>query len=70
MNQIVDKLMICFYCGSTTKGLTKDQIKIFGKPTCCEYPMVEMDKCKIHIVVKSLEKLKKNLEEEILQGMQ
>jgi len=67
---IVDKLLFCPYCGSISKGLTKEQIKVFGKPTCCEYLMVEMDKCKIHAVARALDTLKKNLETEILQGME
>ncbi|MFA5024293.1 MAG: hypothetical protein WC523_05015 [Patescibacteria group bacterium] len=70
MQQIEDKLCICLYCGATMKGLTKEQMKRFGRPTCCEYAMVEMDKAKIYIIVKSLDALKKNLEQEILQGMQ
>lgn len=68
--QIIDKLMFCIYCGNTSKALTKEQAKIFGKPTCCGYAMLEMDLSKLHTIVKNLDKLKKNLEEEILRGME
>ncbi len=66
---MIDKICVCLYCGSTQEALTKEQIKIFGKPRCCEYDMVHLDRDKMLIVVKALDKLKKNIEEEILKGL-
>lgn len=66
---MIDGISIRFYCGDVMDTPTKEQIKMFGKPTCCGYGMVPMDREKIFAVVKSLDKLKKNLEEQILKGM-
>ena len=65
----MDKLNVCLYCGRTQKALTKEQLKVFGKPMCCEYVMAEMDRNKIYVVVKALDELRKNLEAEIVAGM-
>lgn len=63
-----DVLLICIYCGSTMPALTKEQIKIFGKPTCCEADMLKVDRERIHIMVENMNILKANLEKEILEG--
>ena len=65
----MDRLMYCVYCGRTQTAFTKAQLKAFGKPTCCEYLMAEMDRNKIYAVVKALEELKRNLEAEIVAGL-
>jgi len=70
MKKITDSLHFCVYCGATAKTLTKEQIKIFGAQECCEHAMLEIDMSKVLIVVKALDKLKSNLEKEILEGMQ
>jgi len=69
MKKITDSLHFCIYCGNMAKTLTKEQIKIFGAQECCEHLMLEMDLGKLHIIVKNLDKLKKNLEGLILEGM-
>jgi hypothetical protein len=68
--QMLDKILICLYCGEVMEALTKEQMKIFGKPSCCGYDMVAMEREKIHTVVRSIDKLKKNLENQILKGME
>lgn len=65
----IDKIAICFYCADVMEAPTKEQIKMFGKPVCCGYDMVAMDRNKIHTVVRAMDKLKKNLEEQLLKGM-
>lgn len=67
--QMLDGIVVCFYCGDVMEAPTKEQIKIFGKPSCCGYDMVLMEREKIHTVVRTLDKLKKNLEDQILKGM-
>ena len=49
--------------------LTKEQIKLFGKPRCCEYDMLKIDDFKLHTIVRAVEKLKSNLEKEILKNI-
>lgn len=66
---MLDGIVICFYCGDVMDAPTKEQTKIFGKPSCCGYDMVLMEREKIHTVVRTIDKLKKNLEEQILKGM-
>lgn len=66
MSNIVDPLMVCMYCGCTMENPTKERIKLFGKPTCCGYNMVKIDRNEILVVVKAIEVLKANLEKEIL----
>lgn len=66
---MIDPVFVCLYCGEIIPFLTKEQIKVFKKPKCCEYDMVPLDRDKMLIVVKALDKLKKNIEEEILKGL-
>jgi hypothetical protein len=68
MNNILDGLMICVYCGDTMDALTDEQIKIFGKPSCCDYDMLTIEREKIHTIVRNLDNLKANLEKEVLEG--
>ena len=48
---------------------TEEQASIFGKPKCCGYEMIVVDRNKIHTVVKALDKLKEGLERMILEGL-
>jgi hypothetical protein len=66
---MIDRIFCCVYCGSVQEDLTKEQMKIFGRPNCCDYDMVPLDRNKMLVIVKALDKLKKNIEEEILKGM-
>lgn len=52
------------------EDLTKEQIKIFGKPSCCEKDMLKVDETKLHTVVRAIDVLKSNLEKEILKGVE
>lgn len=69
MAKIDEPFNICIYCGEVMEGLTPEQKKIFGKPTCCNYEMLVIDKSKIHTIVRSIEVLKSNLEKEILKDV-
>jgi hypothetical protein len=62
-------MLICIYCGDVMGDLTKEQIKLFGKPRCCEYDMLKIDDFKLHTIVRAIEKLKSNLEKEILKNI-
>lgn len=66
---MLDPLLICIYCGDTMDALTDKQIKIFGKPTCCDFDMLKVEREKLHTIVRSLDNLKKNLESEILKDV-
>jgi hypothetical protein len=67
---MIDPIAICIYCSDIMEAPTKEQIKIFGKPSCCGYDMLYIEREKIHTIVRSLDKLKKNLEDQILKGME
>jgi len=69
MDEMVDKILICIYCGDVMEGLTEEQIKIFGEPTCCEFSMLPVEREKMHKIVISLDNLKANLEAELLKGV-
>lgn len=69
MNKIKDPTLICVYCGEMMKSLTKEQIKIFGKPSCCGFDMLVIDKSKIYSIIKGLDVLKNNLEKDSLNGL-
>lgn len=68
MSEILDPLLICVYCGDTMDGMTPEQIKIFGEPSCCEHNMLKIERERIHAIVRSVDKLRANLEKEILEG--
>ncbi len=68
-NNFVDKCAICPYCGDFVEYPNEKQIKIFGKPTCCEYEMVVIDREKLHKIARALDTLKQNIENELLKGV-
>lgn len=61
-------MLVCLFCGDTRNSMTKEQIKRFGEPTCCESRMIEIDETKAHAIIKGLDKVKVALEKEILRG--
>lgn len=63
-----DFIFVCFNCGETMEDLTKEQLKIFGKPKCCSKNMVRVDFSNQHATIKALDKLKVYLEKQILSG--
>jgi hypothetical protein len=67
--EILDPCYICIYCGEFIEGMTPEQIKMFGKPQCCGLNMLVIERERIHIIVKSMDKLKANLEKELLRGV-
>lgn len=69
MEDMVDPLVICVYCGEVMNALTPQQEKMFGKPVCCGYDMLRIEREKIHAVVRAADKLKENLEAEVLKGV-
>lgn len=69
MDEFIDGFAVCLYCGDTMEYPNEKQMKIFGKPICCEFEMLRIEREKIHVIVRSLDTLKKNLEEEILKNI-
>jgi hypothetical protein len=67
--QMLDAVRVCLYCGEVMEAPNKEQIKIFGKPICCGYEMVLVERNKILTVTRSLDKLKANLEKQIIQDL-
>lgn len=69
MTEFVDEILMCVYCGCLLPGMSEDKIKRFGKPECCEFDMLAIDREKIHTIVGAMDNLKENLEEELLKGI-
>lgn len=69
MDEMVDGFLICIYCGDTMDAPTPQQEKIFGKATCCGYNMLKIERDKMHTIVRAMDKLRSNLESELLKGM-
>ena len=69
MDEFVDGFLICVYCGEIMESLNERQVKIFGVPTCCNFNMLQIEREKIHVIVRALDNLRKNLEAELLKGV-
>lgn len=69
MDDFVDSFAVCLYCGDVMEYPNERQMEIFGKPTCCDFDMLQVEREKIHVIVRSLDTLRKNLEEELLKGV-
>ena len=69
MSEFVDGFAVCLYCGEVMEHPTEKQIEVFGKPVCCEFDMLQIEREKIHTIVRSLDNLRKNLETELLKGI-
>jgi hypothetical protein len=66
---MTDYIRACLLCGSTMNDLTPAQVKMFGKPKCCEdVEMVLLPTKNLHTVIKALAQLKINLEKELVEG--
>lgn len=63
-----DDIVVCFYCGEVMNAPTKEQIKMFGKPKCCSELMLKIKASNVNRIIKSIDKLKINLEKELLKG--
>ena len=61
-------LYICLYCGDTLET-TDQQIKRFGKPSCCEEKMIKINRNRVYKIITSLEKIKDSLEKETIKGI-
>jgi len=68
-DKFIDGIYICVYCGGIQEGMTERQIKVFGKPHCCDFDMLQIERDKIHTIVRAIDNLRKNLEEELLKGV-
>lgn len=68
-DEFVDPIYLCMYCGSIMEQPNEKMMAIFGHPSCCETKMVVAERDKIFDIVKALDKMKENLEQEILKGM-
>lgn len=62
-----DYLFACLLCGETMPKLTLAQVKIFGKPKCCDELMTKVPINNLHAVIKALDRLKINLEKELIK---
>jgi hypothetical protein len=69
MDEMLDPIIICIYCGDVMEAPNEKQIEVFGKPTCCDFDMLKIEREKMHTIMRSLDTLKKNIEEEVLKGM-
>lgn len=69
MDEFVDRVFICVYCGDLLSGMTDEQMERFGKPECCDFNMLPVDREKVHTIVRSLDTLRENLEEELLESI-
>ena len=58
----------CFECGDLIE-VSKESIKRFGKPKCCETNMTPLDLKNIHKTIGAFSKIKENLEKELLKGV-
>jgi hypothetical protein len=54
-------------CGSIMNDPTPAQVKVFGKPKCCNLEMARLPTKNIHAVIKALDVLKVNLEKELVK---
>jgi hypothetical protein len=69
-NEMVDQVWACLLCGELMENLTPRQLKLFGKPKCCESKMmIPFDRNDLFKIVKGLEVLKTKMEAEIIRGM-
>jgi len=69
MDDMLDPVVICIYCGDVMEAPNERQIEMFGKPICCGFDMLHVEREKMHTVVRSLDNLRQNLEAEILKGV-
>ena len=69
--EFIDLVYVCMYCGDLMEKPSEKMLTLFGEGAlnCCELPMVKVERNKIYQVVKAVDKLKENLEKEILKGM-
>ena len=63
-----DPFNVCLYCGSTQEPLTEAQERIFGKSECCGELMHQVDRNRIHELLKGLDALKTTFERELVKG--
>ena len=57
----------CLLCGEIMNDPTPAQVKIFGKPKCCSIQMAKLPSSNIRAVIKALDRLKVNLEKELVK---
>jgi len=69
MDDMLDPIVICIYCGDVMEAPNERQREIFGIPTCCEFEMLSIEREKMHTIVRSIDNLRTNLEAEILKGI-
>lgn len=69
MSEMLDPILICIYCGDLMDAPNEKQIEIFGKPTCCDFDMLRIEREKMHTIMRSLDTLKANIEAEVLKGI-
>lgn len=69
MEEMVDPILVCLYCGDNMNMPNEKQLKIFGYPNCCEEKMLQIERNKLFKLVKGLDNLKIKLEQEIIRGL-
>jgi hypothetical protein len=45
----------------------EEQLEIFGYPVCCEHDMLQVEKNEIYSIIKALDSLKAQLEQELIK---
>lgn len=70
-DQFVDPIYICLYCGDIMNRPNDRMMELFGEKAlvCCSLPMIKADRDKIYTIVLAIDKLKENLEGQILSGV-
>lgn len=69
-DEFIDPIYICPYCGEVNEPPNEEMATLFGlsEPRCCDYNMLKVERNHLFDMVKGVEKLKENLESEILKG--
>lgn len=70
-DEMVDPVLVCFYCGDVISYPTENQMKFFDNrlPRCCDKTMATLDRNDLFKVSEGLKKLKEKIDEEIIRGI-
>jgi len=64
---MIDPILICMYCGDLMDYPSEEMIERFGIPPCCDNDMLCIEKNNLHALLKGIEALKANIENEIIK---
>lgn len=71
IDEFIDLIYVCLYCGEINEPPNEQMAALFGMtsgPRCCEFKMAKAERNNLYDMIKGVEKLKANLENEILKG--